>query len=426
MHPNAQLNLAAALLQSVMAFDGPAAATTRAFFTKHSMLGARERRVLADTVFRVLRHLLVFTALSAGDSSALHRRLAILGWQGRADDLARALDEPERQWLALAKAVDPASLPLSVQRNLPSWLEAALIDALAASFGAVAGQEIDALVKALAEPAPLDLRVNTMRAKRDEVRRELLAAGVESSPTPLSPWGLRVVGKPSIEKLTPFIRGDVEVQDEGSQVLALLTDARRGEMVIDFCAGAGGKTLALGASMRDTGRLYVFDTSGHRLDALKPRLARSGLSNTYTMQIAHERDERLGKFAGKADRVLVDTPCSGLGTLRRNPDLAWRHSPATIARLRETQVAILRSAAQLVRPGGRLVYATCSLLLDENETVASDFSAANRDFALVSAADELGRYGMTGAAQPFPAQMLRLWPHHHATDGFFAAIWQRR
>ncbi len=165
------------------------------------------------------------------------------------------------------------------------------------------------------------------------------------------------------------------MQDEGSQLLALLTDAKRGEMVVDFCAGAGGKTLALGAAMRNTGRLYAFDTSGHRLDALKPRLARSGLSNVHPVQIAHERDERIKRLAGKIDRVLVDAPCSGLGTLRRNPDLKWRQSPQAVEELRAKQAAILASAARLLKPGGRLVYATCSLLRAENEAVADAFGA---------------------------------------------------
>jgi 16S rRNA (cytosine967-C5)-methyltransferase len=171
------------------------------------------------------------------------------------------------------------------------------------------------------------LRVNTLKDKRAEVQKELSKAGIKTVATPFSPWGLRIDGKPQLAKLDTFTRGAIEVQDEGSQLLALLVDAKRGEMVVDFCAGAGGKTLALGASMRNTGRLYAFDTSGHRLDALKPRLARSGLSNVHPVAIAHERDDRIKRLAGKIDRVLVDAPCSGLGTLRRNPDLKWRQSP---------------------------------------------------------------------------------------------------
>jgi 16S rRNA (cytosine967-C5)-methyltransferase len=201
-------------------------------------------------------------------------------------------------------------------------------------------------------------------------------------------------------------------------------------MVVDFCAGAGGKTLAIGATMRNTGRLYAFDVSAHRLDALKPRLARSGLSNVHPAAIAHERDERVKRLAGKIDRVLVDAPCSGLGTLRRNPDLKWRQTPATVAELAAKQQAILASAARLVKPGGRLVYATCSLLPEENEAVAQAFTAGHTDFDSLNAAELLTQLKVEGAASlcsgPTGGEYLRLWPHRHGTDGFFAAVWQRR
>jgi len=229
-----------------------------------------------------------------------------------------------------------------------------------------------------------------------------------------------------LRDMPAFVRGAIEVQDEGSQLLALLVDAKRGEMVVDFCAGAGGKTLALGAMMRNTGRLYAFDVSGHRLEALKPRLARSGLSNVYPAQIAHERDERIKRLAGKIDRVLVDAPCSGLGTLRRNPDLKWRQSPAAIEELRVKQGAILASAARLLKPGGRLVYATCSLLATENEAVAAAFTAEQPAFAPLPAAQVLQQAGVEGADTLCSGDALRLWPHRHATDGFFAAVWERR
>jgi 16S rRNA (cytosine967-C5)-methyltransferase len=220
------------------------------------------------------------------------------------------------------------------------------------------------------------------------------------------------------------------VQDEGSQLLALLLDAKRGEMVVDFCAGAGGKTLAIGAAMRNTGRLYALDTSAHRLDALKPRLARSGLSNVHPAAIAHERDERIKRLAGKMDRVLVDAPCSGLGTLRRNPDLKWRQSPKSVEELVAKQTAILQSAARLLKPGGRLVYATCSVLPQENEGIAEAFSAANREFIALPVGEILTGLKVQGAAGlcrggEGEALYLRLWPHRHATDGFFAAAWTR-
>jgi 16S rRNA (cytosine967-C5)-methyltransferase len=254
----------------------------------------------------------------------------------------------------------------------------------------------------------------------------LAAANISAEPTPFSPLGIRIPGKPALNKLELFTGGGVEVQDEGSQLLALLLDAKRGEMVVDFCAGAGGKTLALGAAMRNTGRLYAFDVSGHRLAALKPRLARSGLSNIYPTQIAHERDERVKRLAGKIDRVLVDAPCSGLGTLRRNPDLKWRQTPQAIEELKVKQLAILSSAARLLKPGGRLVYATCSLLDAENEAIAEAFSAAHPQFELLPADEALAKAHVERAAELVENGYLRLWPHQHQTDGFFAAVWYRR
>ncbi|RZI75009.1 MAG: RsmB/NOP family class I SAM-dependent RNA methyltransferase, partial [Rubrivivax sp.] len=246
---------------------------------------------------------------------------------------------------------------------------------------------------------------------------------------PYSPLGIRLSGKPSLAKVPAFVQGEVEVQDEGSQLLALLLDAKRGEMVVDFCAGAGGKTLAIGAALRNSGRLYAFDTSGHRLDALKPRLARSGLSNVHPVAIAHERDDRVKRLAGKIDRVLVDAPCSGLGTLRRNPDLKWRQTPQTVAAQAGQQQAILTSAARLLKPGGRLVYATCSLLPAENEAVADAFSTAHPGFESQPVGDLLASFDIRSAESLCTingGQFLRLWPHRHSTDGFFAAVWRKK
>jgi 16S rRNA (cytosine967-C5)-methyltransferase len=293
------------------------------------------------------------------------------------------------------------------------------------------GDEFWPEVLALSRSAPLDLRVNVLKEKRQLVQEELAKAAIKTEVTPYSPWGLRAVGKPQLSKLPAFVRGAIEVQDEGSQLLALLVDAKRGEMVVDFCAGAGGKTLALGASMRSTGRLYAFDVSAHRLDALKPRLARSGLSNVHPAAIAHERDDRIKRLAGKIDRVLVDAPCSGLGTLRRNPDLKWRQSPQAIEELVVKQAAILASAARLLKPGGRLVYATCSVLPQENEDIAEAFAAAHPDFQPLDAAELLEQLKVPDAVQlcsggEAGTRYLRLWPNRHKTDGFFAAVWERK
>jgi 16S rRNA (cytosine967-C5)-methyltransferase len=419
MHPNALLELATELLHQVLQLQHPADSVVSDFFRRERALGLRERHTLAETTYAVLRQRPLFQHLAQSGQGEMERRLAILGWQGNEGFLRAALSEPERQWLERVSAVDRGALPEKLRHNLPEWLAEPLKQAL--------GDEFWAFVECMASGAPLDLRVNTLKAKREEIQAALQAAGVEATPTPYSPIGLRVQGKPALHKLDVFLRGDVEVQDEGSQLLALITDAKRGEMVADFCAGAGGKTLALGAAMRNTGRLYAFDTSGHRLAALKPRLARSGLSNVYPIQIAHERDDRIKRLAGKLDRVLVDAPCSGLGTLRRNPDLKWRQSPQAVEELRAKQAAILASASRLVKSGGRLVYATCSLLEAENEAVAQAFNAERAaDFTPLPVAELLARAQVADAQNLVQGDCLRLWPHRHGTDGFFAAAWVRR
>jgi 16S rRNA (cytosine967-C5)-methyltransferase len=423
MHPKALLDACADLVGLVLKFDHPADQVVSRFFREHREFGPRERATLAETVYTVLRKKLLFDHLSPSGSGSKERRMAILGFHGPRDFLKSALSDVEKRWLDNCDAVKPDDLLERHRHNLPEWLVAPLKAQL--------GGEFWPLAESLQQPAPLDLRVNALTDKRPEVQKELAQAAIKAVTTPFSPWGLRIDGKPALAKLDAFARGAVEVQDEGSQLLALLLDAKRGEMVVDFCAGAGGKTLAIGATMRNTGRLYAFDTSAHRLDALKPRLARSKLSNVHPAAIAHERDERIKRLAGKIDRVLVDAPCSGLGTLRRNPDLKWRQSAKSVEELTAKQTAILQSAARLVKSGGRLVYATCSVLPEENEAIAEAFGAANPDFEPQDAMDLLnglkvaGAEGLTAGGEG-GKRYLRLWPHRHATDGFFAAVWNRK
>ncbi len=439
MHPNALLQACAELVRLTLTLEHPADAVVSRFFKDHRNLGPRERAALAETTYTVLRKKLLFEHLAPSGSGPRERRLAILGfahWQdeearrtqpqaqrGARDFLKAALNEREKQWLDACDAVDPSELLERHRHNLPEWLAEPLKAQLGADFWP--------LVESLSASAPLDLRVNAFKEKREAVQKELAQAAIKTVATPYSPWGLRVQGKPALTKLPAFVRGAIEVQDEGSQLLALLLDAKRGEMVVDFCAGAGGKTLAIGATMRSTGRLYAFDVSAHRLDALKPRMARSGLSNVHPAAIAHERDERVKRLAGKIDRVLVDAPCSGLGTLRRNPDLKWRQSPQAVQELVAKQQAILASAARLVKPGGRLVYATCSVLPEENEAIAEAFAAAHPDFVWLDAGPLLTQLKVEGANSlcsggDSGTRYLRLWPHRHQTDGFFAAVWQRK
>ncbi len=415
MHPKSLLLLAAQLVQRVLKLDQPADTLVSAFFKEHRELGSRERHALAETTYALLRRRLLWQNLAQSGSGPMERRLVLLAWAGEPRVLEAGTEAHEREWLAACRQIDLASLAPKLRHNLPDWIADGLQKQLPA-------EDFEALAASLLEAAPLDLRVNTLKAKRDAVLAELQEFGAQA--TPYSPWGIRLLGKPSLNQWPLFKDGSIEVQDEGSQLLALLLDAKRGEMVADFCAGAGGKTLALGAAMRNTGRLYAFDVSGYRLDNLRPRLARSGLSNVYPIQIAHERDERIKRLSGKLDRVLVDAPCSGLGTLRRNPDMKWRQSPQAVAELVPRQLAILQSAARLLKPGGRLVYATCSLLEAENEGVAAAFEAQNPGFVKLDAAELLATQ-VPHAAELVHNGQLRLWPHRHHTDGFFAAAWQR-
>ena len=427
MHPKALLDACAELVRLTLTFEHPADAVVSRYFRDHRGLGPRERATLAETAYTVLRKKLLFDHFAPSGSGPKERRLAILGFHGPRDFLKSALTEQEKNWLDQCDAVRPADLLERHRHNLPEWL----VQPLKEQLGDGKEGGFWPLVDSLSQGAPLDLRVNVLKEKRAEIQKELAQAAIKSVVTPYSPWGLRIEGKPALTKLPAFTRGAIEVQDEGSQLLALLLDAKRGEMVVDFCAGAGGKTLAIGAAMRSTGRLYAFDVSAHRLEALKPRLARSGLSNVHPAAIAHERDERIKRLAGKIDRVLVDAPCSGLGTLRRNPDLKWRQSPKAVEELTAKQLAILESAARLLKPGGRLVYATCSILPQENEAIAEAFSAAHRDFAPLDAGEVLAQLKVADAAALCHGgenglRYLRLWPHRHHTDGFFAAVWERQ
>ena len=441
MHPKALIEACTELVRLTLKFDHPADAVVSKFFRdyrKTYAFGPRERAALAETVYNVLRNKLRYDHFAPSGSGPKERRLAILGFADHMkqqapakpapknakhanhsplDFLMGALNKQEAAWLEACESVNPADLMERHRHNLPEWL----VEPLKAQVG----EGFWPLVERMNGGAPLDLRVNTFTDKRADVQHELQLAGIKAENTPFSPWGLRIDGKPALSQLDAFARGAIEVQDEGSQLLALLLDAKRGEMVVDFCAGAGGKTLAIGAAMRSTGRLYAFDVSAHRLESLKPRLARSKLSNVHPAAIAHERDERVKRLSGKIDRVLVDAPCSGLGTLRRNPDLKWRQSPKAVQELTEKQTSILASAARLVKPGGRLVYATCSVLPEENEAIAQAFSAAHPNFVPLSVAETLTELKVLNAASlcTTDGMYLRLWPHLHATDGFFAAVW---
>ena len=403
------------VLREILRFTGPADGTLSRYFREHPRLGSRERGVIAEAIYGLLRNKSVYTSFSESGSGPAMRRLTLLGLADAvgAESLG-GLSEDETAWLDRVMQIDRNHLPVNMKSNLPAWLW----EKLSQNFGE---QDALALAESLNTPAPLDLRVNTMKSDRETVIASLAQAPIIAEPTPFSSTGLRVRKKPSIQNLPLFKDGTIEVQDEGSQLLAQLVGARRGEMVADFCAGAGGKTLALGATMRNTGRLYAFDISEKRLAKLKPRLARSGLSNVHPVVMAHEKDSKIKRLAAKLDRVLVDAPCSGLGTLRRNPDVKWRQTPEGVAELNVKQASILASASRMVKPGGRLVYATCSILDEENEGIVQAFLAAHPDFTLIPASQILEEQKIE---LPM-GEYLKLYPHLHQTDGFFAAILQR-
>lgn len=432
MHPKKLLQHSSAVLHDVLQFKHPTDDVVARYCRNHKALGMRDRAVLADTIYTVLRkknlyeYLIHHHGLPHTDTT---HQLAILAFAATPDALPHALNDTEYAWRTDCLAQATSQLPAACRHNLPSWLA----EQLQTEFG----EDFIALYQALEHTAPLDIRVNTLCAKRKDVLATLHTHDIAAQPTPYSPWGIRLQEKAALHKLKLYQQGAIEIQDEGSQLLAYLLGAKREENIVDFCAGAGGKTLALGACMRNTGRLHALDTSAKRLAQLKPRLQRSGLNNVYAIAITDEHDSRLKKLTGKIDRVLVDAPCSGLGTLRRSPDLKWRHNPKHIAQYAQTQYAILSAAAQLLKPSGRLVYATCSLLHTENQAVAHRFSQQHPHFAALEAADLLQglklphEYNLCTPAQTqndqtIPAgRYMQLLPHQHGCDGFFAAVWQK-
>ncbi len=393
-------------------FDYPADNILVAYFKKHPKLGTKDRQQIRDILFTLLRHRESIACFLGKQNKASHSlccAIALLDQTQKLTGVATAeqitLAGDYLQWRqTLAEQV------LSAQTELPQWL----LDKLAF----LSENDLRHFARNLSEVRSLDVRVNTIKGKRDKVLAQLQAESLNAQATPYAPHGIRFAEKTSLNKHPLFQNGSLEIQDEGSQLLAFLTGARRNELVVDFCAGAGGKSLAIGAMMANTGRIYAVDVSETRLRNIKPRLERSGLTNITLQQIAHERDSRLDKLLGKVDRVLVDAPCSGLGTLRRHPDLKYRQSPERIEAIKQTQQAILHAAAALLKEGGTLVYATCSILPEENEQQVDLFLQTHPEFTLspVQTILEKGKIALK------MDDYLNLNSAIHQTDGFFAAV----
>jgi 16S rRNA (cytosine967-C5)-methyltransferase len=431
--PGAQIAAAIEILTTIDKGDRPADDVAADYFRHRRYIGAKDRAQIAGHVYAVLRHrasldwwLGKFDAEAGPRSRVLASLILIAGWSAEA--ARAAFDGGRFQPPALAPAekrlvrvlaghtLRHPEMPPAIANDVPEWLEPYLVR--------VFGDDLECEMAALNAPAPTDLRVNRLKADRDGARRALAAEGVAAEPTPLSPIGLRLRRRVSLGKLAAFREGLVEVQDESSQLAALLADARPGMRVVDFCAGAGGKTLALAAAMQNRGKLIACEVAGHRLERAARRLRRAGVSNVERRALSGERDPWVKRHKAGFDRVFVDVPCLGTGTWRRNPDAKWRMCVEDLAELVERQQQILLSAARLVRPGGRLVYATCSVLREEDEAQAEAFLAAAPDFALFPVA----RAWCEAIGGPSPAgeDYLRLTPARHGTDGFFLAIFERQ
>ncbi len=361
MTPGARVQAAIEILDAVIvaAREGGAAADTlvQRYFANARYAGSKDRRAVRDLVFDVIR--------SMGEPPASGRAGVIGHGRARAPELLELFGSGGHAPAALVEGEPEAEPALA-----PVWQ----LRKLSARFH----KQTHPAVAALLERAPLDLRVNTLKTTRDAVIAEL----PEMVPATRAPDGLRAPTGLNIETLPAFAAGWIEVQDEGSQLAALAVGAAPGQTVIDLCAGAGGKTLALAAAMANQGRLIACDTDRGRLQAMPPRLARAGVDIVEGRMLDPCREiERLGDLVGMADAVLVDAPCSGTGTWRRNPEARWRLTPARLERLIAEQARLLDLAAMLVRPGGSLVYVVCSVLPDEGEGVLAGFRARHPEFA---------------------------------------------
>lgn len=398
MTPAARTEAAIELLGLVLEGERPADAVANDYFRARRFIGSSDRRAVAERVWRVLRS---YRRLSWWLRDQPTPRLLIAASLvldgGTLDDFTggrfapRVLAPSERTVLGRleGRSLDHPSMPDAVRLEVPDWI-----------VGRIAPEDL----RALLEPATLDLRVNLLKATRDEARAALAGEGVEATLTPLSSWGLRVDGRRQVTTGAAFRGGLVEIQDEGSQLVAALVDARPGMRVADLCAGAGGKTLALAMTMQNRGQLIACDVSAARLDNAVQRLRRAGVHNA-ERHLLVRGDKWIKRHAEQFDRVLVDAPCTGTGTWRRNADARLRLGEDDMAELLPKQTAILDQAASLVRKGGRLVYATCSLLAEENEDQVTGFLSRHSGFA--------------------QTDVLALSPARHGTDGFFAAVLER-
>ncbi len=432
MTPGARYQAAIDLIETADSVDAPLDGVLKRWAREHRYAGGGDRRAIRGLVYGIVRHRRALAWwLERSDVRVTGRSLllAALVLLDRVDAAelaaafgagkyaAAALDDGERALIESLSGqnIHHAAQPRDVRLNYPAWLD----PALEAAFGSTLDDELTAL----SAEASVDLRANTLKGDRATAIARLAEDGIEAVPTAFSPVGLRLPGRVQLGQGQAWKDGLVEVQDEGSQLVALLTDAEPGSAVLDLCAGGGGKALALAAAMQNQGRLVACDSAEARLRQIRPRLARAGVTIVAEQVIANETDPWLFGEAGVFDRVLVDAPCSGSGAWRRHPEAKLTLTPETVSDMAVLQKRLLAAAAALVRPGGRLIYATCSILPEENDAVVDAFLADGPAFREIPAGDIWSRV----AAGDFPCDgdRLMLTPHRHDTDGFFAAVLER-
>ena len=414
------ISTCAEILKEVFLGNNPADVQLSYFFKKNRNLGSHDRSNIAEIFYGVIRNKRYLEEVVQDENPKkmiLAYLMVMLGKSVR--ELTPILNDHEVEWLQNKKSNKQKIDSWPIKLSLPDWLWEKFIKQYSE-------KELIKLAQSLLVPAQLNLRVNTLKDKsRDEIINELRESFPEHEslilPTMYSPIGISLPRGTAINMHSLFLNGNIEVQDEGSQILSFLLCPGRGHMVADFCAGAGGKSLAISSIMKNTGRVYAFDISERRLANLKKRLKRSGGSNIMMQRIANENDLKIKRLKGKFDRVLVDAPCTGLGTLRRNPDLKWRQTQKSLSELVLKQGAILSSASALCKKGGYLVYATCSLLDDENEIIVEEFLSKHKGFVAISAKAALEKHGIKLDADNY----LKLYPNVHKTDGFFGALLER-
>lgn len=404
------------ILGEILDFHGPADIKLSNYYREHGELGQKDRGEIAECIYGVIRRLRFLKKINEDDGN--YKKL-IIAWlikiEGRSiRELEHGLNKDEIEWGKSLKSRDTDIYTWPEKLSLPDWLWNLLVE----QYGE---DEAVILSRSFLEPAKLDLRVNTIKISREELIKLLANEVTDIEVMTYSPVGIRVPRGTSLSRNSLFVEGKIEVQDESSQLLSFVVDAKRGMMVADFCAGAGGKSLAIGAIMKNTGRIYAYDISEKRIINLGKRLKKSGLSNLFAQKIKNEKDTKLKKLHGKFDRVLADVPCSGTGTLRRNPDLKWKNSIQDLNELNIKQLAILEEAKKLVKKEGRLIYSTCSLLKIENENIIESFLRNNENYRSISIDDILIKNKIPLSTGNF----LKLTPHIQKTDGFFAAVLER-